>query len=199
MKELTFIKNFALIFFVSLPKIKQIKNIIMKNSKQIIIDAPEGKVIDMEHFNQTGNVRFIDEQPAKIEFPKEWSLQNKEYHYITSASDINYCNSGDYSVLETLKNSLPSKSLAKQMLIFTQLITMRERYREIEKLNNPELGEIDWSSDKNKYCVVIINNKLGTDYYYAISRPFSFQLPSTRDEFAKNFGDMILQCKDILG
>lgn len=171
----------------------------MKNNKQIIIDAPEGKVIDMEHFNQTGNVRFVDEKPEKIEFPKEWSLQKNEYYYITSYSNIRCFDVLDPSICSST-NSLPSKTLAEQMLIFTQLITMRERYREIEKLNNPELGDIDWYSDnERKYCIVLANNKLSPGFYYAISRTFSFQLPSTRDEFLKNFGDMILQCKDILG
>ena len=171
------------------------------NNKQIIIDAPEGKVIDMEHFNQTGNVRFIDEQPAKIEFPKEWKLKTEtDYFYIRQDCSIWRSGVDSTTMLSTKnRNLLPSKSLAEQMLIFTQLITMRERYREIEKLNNPELGEIDWSSDQDKYCVFIINNKLATDYCYSIRRIFTFQLRSTRDEFAKNFGDMILQCKDILG
>lgn len=171
----------------------------MKNSKQIIIDAPEGKVIDMEHFNQTGNVRFIDEQPEKIEFPKKWELEIKTYFYINDDSGISRFDSDCTVSPDLLRNSLPTKSLAEQMLIFTQLITMRERYREIEKLNNHELGEIDWSSEKTKHCIQLVNNKLAIDGYYAISRTFSFQLPSTRDEFAKNFGDMILQCKDILG
>ena len=172
----------------------------MSNSlKQITITAPEGKVIDMEHFTKTNEIIFMDKQPTKIEFPKEWSIQNKEYHYITGASEINYFNSGDYSVLDTLKNSLPSKSLAEQMLIFIQLITMRERYREIEKLNNPELWEIDWCATKDKYCIDIIYDKLTPECYYQIRRTFSFQLEETRDEFVKNFGDMILQCKDILG
>lgn len=172
----------------------------MKNNKQIIIDAPEGKVIDMDHFNQTGNVRFIDEQPAKIEFPKEWELKEGFFYYIDSYSEVECINVlNDESSKRHFNNSLPTKSLAEQMLIFTQLITMRERYREIEKLNNPELGVIDWCSEKTKHCIQLVNNKLAIDGYYAISRTFSFQLHSTRDEFVKNFGYMILQCKDILG
>lgn len=171
----------------------------MKNNKQIIIDAPEGKVIDMDHLIKTNEVIFIDEQPEKIEFPKEWEVENKTYFYINGSSGIKRFDSYDPVPRYTLRNSLPTESLAEQMLIFTQLITMRERYREIEKLNNPELGEIDWDYKKDKYCIDIANNKLNTDCYSGICRTFSFQLPSTRYEFAKNFGDMILQCKDILG
>lgn len=170
------------------------------NNKQIIIDAPEGQVIDMEHFNQTGNVRFIDENPKKIEFPKEWELKEGESYYIGDGSTISQWDidlSNKKSQIN--RNNIPTKSLAEQMLIFTQLITMRERYREIEKHNNPELGDIDWCSEKDKHCIQLIKNKLDTDYYYTRRNTFSFQLPSTRDEFAKNFGDMILKCKDILG
>ena len=172
----------------------------MNNNKQIIIDAPEGKVIDMEHFNQTGNVRFIDEKPAKIEFPKEWEVQKQKYFYINDDARIDsFISDGSLSPV-SLRNSLPTKSLAEQMLIFTQLITMRERYREIEKLNNPELGSVNWAdSDFLKYCVYLDSNNLSLNSFYGCFFPFSFQLPSTRDEFSKNFGDMILQCKDILG
>jgi len=172
----------------------------MKNNKQIIIDAPEGKVIDMEHLIKTNEVIFIDDKPAKIEFPKEWEVQKQKYFYIDSDSRIDSFMSDGSSSPETLKSSIPTKSLAEQMLIFTQLITMRERYREIEKLNNPELGDIYWSSaNQGKNCVYLENNRLTFNSFYGYSFTFSFQLADTRDEFAKNFGDMILQCKDILG
>jgi hypothetical protein len=170
------------------------------NKKQIIIDAPEGKVIDMEYFNQTGNVRFIDENPKKIEFPKEWELKEGESYYIgdgctISQWDIDLRNKKSQSN----RNNIPTKTLAEQMLIFTQLITMRERYREIEKLNNPELGVIDWNNCKQrKYSICIINNNIVLDYFYESNKTFSFLLEKTRDEFANNFEDMILQCKDIL-
>ena len=172
----------------------------MKNNKQIIIDAPEGKVIDLEHFNQTGNVRFIDEKPAKIEFPKEWEVQKQKYFYINDdARIVSFMSYGSLSPV-SLRNSLPSKSLAEQMLIFTQLITMRERYREIEKLNNPELGDIDWGNGTyGKHCVLLSSNKIEKTERWNNNHAFSFQLSETRDEFAKNFGYMILQCKDILG
>jgi len=150
---------------------------------------------------KTNEVIFIDETPAKIEFPKEWELKYGTNYFIDVDSEVEDCEIIEKYINQIAnRNILPSKSLADQMLIFTQLITMRERYREIEKLNNPELGYIDWYSDnERKYCIVLANNKLSPGFYYAISRTFSFQLPSTRDEFLKNFGDMILQCKDILG
>ena len=171
----------------------------MKNNKQIIIDAPEGKVIDMEHLIKTNEVIFIDEKPTKIEFPKEWEIETKTYFYINDYSGIGRLDLESTVSRDSLRNSLPTRSLAEQMLVFTQLITMRERYREIERNNNPELGKIDWSPEKTKYCVQLVNNKLNIDGYYEMRRTFSFQLRSTSDEFAKNFGDMILQCKDILG
>ena len=173
----------------------------MKNSKQIIIDAPEGKVIDMDHLIKTNEVIFIDETPAKIEFPKEWELKYGTNYFIDVDSEVEDCEIIEKYINQIAnRNILPSKSLADQMLIFTQLITMRERYREIEKLNNPELGYIDWYSDnERKYCIVLANNKLSTGFYYEMRSQFAFQLHSTRDEFLKNFGDMILQCKDILG
>jgi len=172
----------------------------MKNNKQIIIDAPEGKVIDMEHLIKTNEVIFIDEKPTKIEFPKKWELENKTYFYINDDSGISKFDSDGTVSPCTLRNSLPTKSLAEQMLIFTQLITMRERYREIEKHNNPELGEIDWGNiQQNKYSIAFNHNELQKDVYLYLHNTFSFQLKETCDVFDKNFCDMILQCKDILG
>lgn len=171
------------------------------NNKQIIIDAPQGKVIDLEHFSQTGNVKFIDEKPAKIEFPKKWELQVGDSFYININSEIQiYDVDEDECTDEECTVFLPTKTLAEQMLIFTQLITMRERYREIEKLNNPELGEIDWNNtNQTKYAVTLYENKLEKCYRYGTNATFSFKLDKTRDEFAKNFGGMILQCKNIIG
>lgn len=172
----------------------------MNNNKQIIINAPDGQIIDLEYFNQTNNIRFIDEKPTKIEFPKEWELKVDEYYYIDTDSDIKMWNvSLDYIKSDANKLLLPSKPLAEQMLIFTQLITMRERYREIEKLNNPELKKVIWDGSEANYCVYIYYNLLECDTYKESLRTFSFKKKETLDEFVKNFGDMILQCKDILG
>ena len=39
------------------------------NIKQMIIKAPDGQVIDMEHFKKTNEVIFINEIPEKLPFP----------------------------------------------------------------------------------------------------------------------------------
>lgn len=47
-------------------------------------------------------------------------------------------------------NILPTEELAEQMKTFTMLITMRERYREIELKNNPNLSPINWYKSSQK-------------------------------------------------
>ena len=167
------------------------------NLKQIVIKAPEGKAIDINYFNESGNVRFVDEKPSTMEFPTKWGVNHlKNGFYIDEDGAVVEIEPLD----EDWCDILPSKHLAEQMLIFHQLITMRERYREIEILNDPKLStSIDWNCDSLKYCLCIISNSIQKLNCNKKRVPFSFQLPQTRDAFMANFGDMILQCKDLLG
>ena len=162
--------------------------------RELLIKAPEGYVIDLNYFDETNQIRFI--QPKiKVKFPTEWELEPKRYPYIDSNADIRYYDVNVNSFKsESNRTVLPTKKHAEQMVIFSQLILMRERYREIEKINNPELKEIKWDGSEANYYVYL--------YYDSFSesvKTFSFKMKETRDEFAKNFGHMILQCKDILG
>lgn len=152
------------------------------------------------YFNRTNTIRFIDKKPAKIEFPTEWELKEGTIYYIDSSSQVDNVEISKENIgEESCQNSLPTNTLAEQMLIFTQLIYMRERYREIEKLNNPKLGEIDWYNGSKKECVVLTNSTIEVTSRWETNSIFSFHLKETRDHFLENFGDMILQCKNILG
>lgn len=76
------------------------------NIKQMIIKAPDGQVINIEHLIKTNEVIFVDEKPSKIEFPKEWSLQEKKYYYISGDSEIDYFKSDGSISQDLLKSNL---------------------------------------------------------------------------------------------
>ena len=170
----------------------------MKNQKQLTIKAPQGQEIDMKFFNETKQIRFIDEQPEILEFPKTWDIKNKtKIYFVTADSNIQQVH---FFKDKHYRNSYPTQKLAEQSIIFAQLILIREEYRRIELHNNPNLRPIDWcDSAVSKYAVSVNKNNLVHSSWLNMHAIFSFLLPSTRNEFMKNFGDMILECKDLLG
>ncbi len=75
------------------------------------------------------------------------------------------------------------------MKTFTKLITMRERYREIELLNNPKLKPIDWSdSFQCKRVIFIKYNKFNLDYTDNIGSIFSFLTQKREISFMNHSG-----------
>lgn len=172
----------------------------MKTQKSIKITAPKGKVINMDQFNTSGEIVFVDEIPPILPFPMQWEIFNDTGYYISRACSIllsNYTTNNNTNN----KNVLPNRDLAEQMLIFHQLITLREEYRRIEMHNNPSLQPIDWNNNtKPKYCLQTRNNSdLYINIFSSISHLFSFQMKSTAELFKDNFYNMILKCKDLLG
>ena len=170
------------------------------NLKEILIKAPEGMMIDMDVFNKTQQVVFIKEKANKVEYPKEWDISHiVKGWYIDKFSDINYTIEPE-NYRTANYNILPSQELAKQMLVFTKLITMRERYREIELKNNPELEPIDWNDKTQvKYVIKYCGDKLAFDTYYTALYTFSFLTEETRNLFYCNFKADLEMIKDIIG
>lgn len=168
-----------------------------KNLKEILIKAPEGMEIDMELFNSSKRIEFIKEkrEREKIEYPTKLDLSHlKEGWYILNEEW--YVSTNDF---ESNNNILPTKKLAEQMKTFTKLITMRERYREIELLNNPKLKPIDWSdSFQCKRVIFIKYNKFNLDYTDNIGSIFSFLTPEARDKFYESFRDELYFIKDLI-
>lgn len=175
------------------------------NLKEILIKAPEGMMIDMDVFNKTQQVVFIKEKANKVEYPKEWDIShlNKGW-FINRTSDINITTGNIDTVGIPTKdcnfNILPTKELAEQMIVLTKLITMRERYREIELKNNPELEPIDWNDKTQvKYVIKYCGDKFAFDTYYTALYTFSFLTEETRNLFYCNFKADLEIIKDIIG
>lgn len=174
----------------------------MKTQKSIKITAPKGQVINMDEFNTSGEIKFVDEIPPVLLFPTEWQIFNDRGYYINKRSVI------ESVVIDKIaasypdnRNVLPNRDLAEQIVIFEQLITLKEEYRRIELHNNSSLTPIDWNDcTKPKYCVQLrSNNELSIGVLNTISNLFSFQTRTAAELFKDNFQNMILKCKDLLG
>lgn len=174
----------------------------MKTQKSIKITAPKGKVINIDEFNTSGKITFVDEIPPVLPFPTKWQVFNDLGYYINFDSSVELEDIDKSSKFDTYnRNVLPNHDLAEQIVIFEQLITLREEYRRIELHNNSSLTPIDWNdSSKPKYCLEIINNHLiYIEVYTSINHLFSFQTRTAAELFKYNFQNMILKCKDLLG
>lgn len=150
--------------------------------KKFTIKAPDGMIIN-ETKIKDGIIEFIPEKNQN-ELPNKWGLEkDKTYYYIDNRSEIdNMYIDLKYSCGEPSDhNCLPTEELAKAMLSFIKLITMRERYRD----------------ESNHYPYIIygcgkIKNHLN---WCGHGRGgLTFQSSEIRDLFSKNFHDDIMIC-----
>jgi hypothetical protein len=80
------------------------------------------------------------------------------------------------------------------------LLICREVYWKIAGI---EIGldkswEPDWTESKPKYTIVVIENKLVKHYALTQNYILAFPTAEMRDEFNKNFKDLIENCKELL-
>ena len=168
-----------------------------KNLKQLIIKAPEGQVIDMEHLDKTNEIRFINEIPEELPFPTSWKYKKGEtVYYVDNISEIRQAR---FENNKKYHNCYLTEELAKQSIVFAQLIFMRDQYREIELHNDPKLEPIDWSNNKIKHIIEVRNGGLKIDAYVNTYHTFSFASMNTCKEFLKHYSEAILYCKNLLG
>ena len=95
----------------------------------------------------TLNDEVKSEKPV---LPKKWELiKGKTYWYIGNSSKILDVIGGEYPPERDI-NSLPSKEVAENMLALSQLLVMRDVYRNGWKPN--------WNDYDAKYCIIPVKN-----------------------------------------
>lgn len=89
------------------------------------------------------------------------------------------------------KNLLPNKETAEAFLALMQLIQLRDCYRQGWKP--------DWEdTDAPKYAIVSSFYKVAPELFLNLSSVLSFQSAEIRDEFRKNFKDLIEKAKELI-
>ena len=156
----------------------------MDNRKEIIL--PQGWEID----KVKGNKIILKE--SKKELPKTWEeciTKIKDLECIDNNGGIDEVDFNVGTVSDHI-NDIPI-GLGKPMLAFMQLLVCREVYRQGWKPN--------WTNrNENKYCIVKDSNEIKTPIHVFISRVLSFQSAEIRDEFLKNFRDLIEEAKELI-
>ena len=153
--------------------------------KTLKITPPEGFEIDKEK----STFEEIVFKPMKNELPKSWGeLKTIEGFYVTSDSIIYRAapqNTNNYH-----KNIFVTKEQAKASIALAQLSQLREVYR--------QGWEPDWIDENYKACIFKMGDNVFPGKILATRHFLSFQSIEIRDEFLKNFKDLIEEASPLL-
>ena len=159
----------------------------MKQTIEIEIEVPEWhKAVYNE---QTQKVEIV-----KVNLPKSWEefceenpVKRGEY-FIQDGVIMSVVIGGLRDT--TTKSVLPNKETAEAFLALMQLIQLRDCYRQGWKP--------DWEQPYKKYCIYYGSNSVYISDSIYRSIVLSFQSAEIRDEFRKNFKDLIEKAKELI-
>lgn len=152
--------------------------------KTIKITPPEGFEIDKDK----STFEEIVFKPIKKELPKRWEdLNIVKGWWVTEQSNLQTANC---NAEKDNENIFTTKEQAKAAIALAQLSQLREVYRQ---------GWVpDWKDCKEKHAIIKLNgaiciNTLSTRGYF-----LTFQSAEIRNEFLKNFKDLIEEASPLL-
>lgn len=140
-----------------------------------------------------------DEEPQEVEIvsatlPKTWEEFCDNFPFKEGECVISYYGTIDEISAEARYkqsvNTLPNKETAEAFLALMQLVQLRDCYR--------QGWTPDWKDGKNKFSIEIIDGEITTYWDNRRSRILSFQSIEVRDEFLKNFRDLIEEAKELI-
>lgn len=161
--------------------------------KQTIeIEVPDGYKAVYNEDTQRVIIKKVEK--PKVELPKSWEefcknnpVKKNEY-FINGNGEI-ICAAEKHRTAN-LKNILPNKETAEAFLALMQLIQLRDCYRQGWKP--------DWGQSYKRYCIYCDGKSVFPFYGTFSSRILTFQSEEVRDEFLKNFKDLIEQAKELI-
>lgn len=156
-----------------------------KQIKEVVIEIPEGYIIDEEKSTFT---KIIFKKDSKKMLPKTWEeLQRVKGFYVSSDCHIN---SFDSICDTSAKNTVPTKELTEAMLALCQLLQLRDSYND------------NWVANQNnttpKYCIEINHDSLHKEVYSNTQKVLHFKRIELRREFLENFKDLIEIAKSLI-
>lgn len=157
--------------------------------KQTIeIEVPDG-------YKAVYNIYTQKVEMVGIELPKTWE-EFCENNPIRWGETIIYNNSKEIMALgvgdnrdSSIKNILPNKATAEAFLALMQLIQLRDCYRQGWKP--------DWGDYTTKHCI-IFGGVVYIGWAIGEQHVLSFQSEEIRDEFLKNFSELIEEAKEFI-
>ena len=155
--------------------------------KTLNIEIPSGHEIDQEKSNLSeGKIVFRE---IKKTLPKTWEeLGNIKGYYLTGLCDVTEVL--DSTPLNKNRNIFATEELAKASITMAQLSQLREVYRDGWKPN--------WKDGEDKYIICFYRDTIRECLAVYSHFFLSFQSEEIRDEFLKNFRDLIERAKPLM-
>ena len=155
-------------------------------TKEFKIQVPEGYEIDREK----STFEKIIFKKIENELPKSWEeVGNIKGWFTDNMCRIEYY-SGGKSTDSRDKNLFPTEEEAKASIALAQLCQLRDRYNDGWKPN--------WTDNNEKFCIFFNNEKVYSGLSYYTRHILSFKTFEIREEFLKNFKDLIETAKPLL-
>ena len=132
----------------------------------------------------------MEELKGKKEGPKSWEdLGEIEGFYVGASSMVcisrTHCTSYDY------KNVFTTAEQAKASIALAQLSQLMKAY------NGDWVP--DWTNElESKYIIIFWADRIETHCFSATRQFLAFKTPELRDEFLKNFHELIMEAKPLL-
>lgn len=156
------------------------------------IIPPEGYEVDKEN----STFECIKFKPIKEALPTTWEEFCKVYPIQEGEAYINHVSmvvTLDFSRNRSFnnKNILPSEEMAEAVLALCQLIQLRDCYNQGWKP--------DWCNNRfDKWCIEIQGTRILRAVHANITHVLAFETDALRNEFLKNFKDLIEIAKPLL-
>ena len=143
---------------------------------------------------------MYDEDIQEVEvvnptLPKTWEEFCDNFPFKKGECVISY-----YGTIENVEaeerykqsvNTLPNKETAEAFLALMQLVQLRDCYR--------QGWTPDWEDDEQqKYSVITYSGEVCTETRITTKGVLSFQTAEIRDEFLKNFSELIEEAKEFI-
>lgn len=159
-------------------------------TKEMKIQVPEGYEIDREK-STFENIVF---KKVENELPKSWGeLDIVQGFFVNGESEIKEINETRDKILavEGNRNVFPNREEAEACLALAQLCQLRDRYNGGWKP--------DWKNEKElKYVIEIFWGNIVKREYDCRYKVLAFKTEELRDEFLKNFRELIWIAKPLL-
>ena len=150
------------------------------------INVPEGFEIDKDK----STFEEIVFKPIKKELPKRWEdLEKIEGYWVTEYSNIS--KSCLFNTADNNRNIFLTEAQAKAAIALAQLTQLREVYRQ---------GWVpDWNyAGEMKHSIIKLDGKIDSTMLWRSAHFLTFQSAEVRDQFLKNFKDLIEEASPLL-
>jgi len=156
-------------------------------AKEMKIQVPEGYEIDRE---KSTFESIVFKKVEVKDLPKSWEgLLGVSGCYVDSNSKVDVFK-GCFAK-EGTKNVFPTRAEAEACLALSQLCQLRDRYNDGWKP--------DWKNEKElKYAIEIFWDNIVKREYECRYKVLAFKTEELRDEFLKNFRELIWIAKPLL-